>query len=103
MASREVLLGQIELPEAEVDPAQRVDVRAVVRLLAHGAREHLLRAVEIHAVLGPHIAEVIERRRVLRILLQHLEEHCLRGLAVAGALVHRAELELQIDARPAWR
>src|SRR5205807_5066598 len=65
----QVLLREIELPLAEVDPAERVDVGAVARLGRHGFLKHRLGALQVHAALGPHVSE---DRKSTRLNSSHL-------------------------------
>jgi len=92
-------LGRLELERAraEVRTAQRVDVCAFVRFLMHGAGQHVGSAIEIDACVGPHVAEVVEGGGVLGVVLEDVQEHALGGGVIAGALVRRAELELQLE------
>src|SRR5258708_361873 len=93
----QILFGELELALAKVGPAEGVEIGAVVRFELHCFGQHRGRAVEVNALLGVHVPEVVQGAAVVGILLQDLRERLLRAGLVARALDHRAELELKIE------
>ena len=57
---------------AEIGPAERVDDVAVIRPLLDGASDHVHALVEVHALVDPGIAEIIEHLRLLGKQLERL-------------------------------
>src|SRR5262249_5459019 len=94
---RQVDLRRFELPEPEVDPTQRIEVGAVSRLAPHRFLEELVRLLEVLSAIGPHVAEVVLRGRVVGPQLQEIPEDFL-GVGVAAA-----PLEARAEAEPGLR
>ena len=84
--SLELLDGVTVVAALEVDPAEAVDVEAVVGLDLQRATDQPLRLVELHAHLGVGVAEVIQGRRVLRVDLDRAG-HLLDGAGLVLRLV----------------
>src|SRR5512138_1147087 len=89
----EQALRLLETPEAEIDPTERVEVRPVARLARDGFLEELPRFLETDPSVGPHVAEVVLRRRVVGPSLQDLLKRLLRLAGGAGPLERGSESE----------
>ncbi len=77
-----------------IGPAERVDDVAVVRPLLHGALDHVHALVQVHALVDPGIAEIIEHVRLIGEQLERLLEIGLRLRPLLRALVaDAAEIE----------
>src|SRR5437667_208000 len=89
----ELLDGAPVVAALVVDPAEAVDVEAVVGLDLERAADEPLRLLELNAHLGVGVAEVVERGRVLGVEL-HGPLHLLDGARlVLGLVVGRAQRE----------
>src|SRR5204863_4231133 len=87
----EVELRLVELTELEVRPAQRIDVGPVPGIELDGTLREADGFVEVLALLGQHVAEIVERRRVVGLPFEDAAQQPQSGLALAGALVGRCQ------------
>ena len=85
----------LRLAELEKHPRHAVHEGRVLGFELHGLLDHVARAVQLHAALGPHIAEIIQRVGEIRGHFQTLLEIFFRLLEILVALVRRAELEIK--------
>ncbi len=89
----EIRLGQVELVQLEVRPAEAVEIRAVVGIEGDGPLDERHGLVEAAAPLDEGVAEVVEGRAVIGVPRDDLAEDAL-GVGVQGLpLEHGAVLE----------
>ena len=93
----EVLFGQGVLARLEVDPAERVEIGAVLRVEFDGLADHGQGLGQMHAAIGEHVAEVVEDGRVLGIDREGLAELSLGLVVELLAVVERAAEEVDVE------
>ncbi len=71
---QQVVLGQLQLLQPEVHPAQAVEVSAVVGVQLHRPLNHLLRFLQLGPIVGQHIAQVVQGDGAVRVELEHPAE-----------------------------
>ena len=64
----QVLFRQIVLAQLVVGPAQRIKIRAILRIECYRAADVAQRFVQPGATVGQHIAQIVQRHRVLGIV-----------------------------------
>ena len=74
----EVVRGLLQAAEPEVDPSERVEVRAIARFARHRFLQQIPRLFEPGPLVRPHVAEVVLRGRIVRPSLEELLEDLLR-------------------------
>ncbi len=89
--------ASLQPAEAEVSPAQRVDVSAVVRLERDRALDELERLVQLLAAVRPHVAEVVERPAVLGVDRERALEGGFRLGEAPQSFVGDAQGEHQVE------
>ena len=89
----EELRSEFQLVLTVVDPAQTVQVRAVVRLLIQGPLNQVVGLVQMDAAVGEHVTQIVQGTCVVWIDFDQLAKACLRLVVILGALMQGAECE----------
>src|SRR5258708_5822930 len=74
---RERRIRQVQLALLHVRPTEAVEERRIVGLDLEGALDERHGLVQRAALLGEHVAEIVERARIERIMRDHVAEHLL--------------------------
>ena len=88
------LLGLVQFILAVIDPAETVQVGAILGFQLERAGDQLLGFVEAHTAVGVHVAEIVQRAGIVGVQLQHFAELGFGAVVILNALVHGAAHEI---------
>jgi len=71
---QQVVFRHFIFSQAEVSPAQGIEIGAVGGIEIHGVLDVPERFFQLHVLVGQHVAQIIQRRSMLRIAGQYLLE-----------------------------
>src|SRR3984885_14828840 len=92
----QVLFRKGELAQLVIDPAERIEEGAVLRIKVHSLANHRESFREPDTAIGQHVAKVVQNGGVLRVDIEGLAELCLSFVVPLLAVVEGAAQESDV-------